>query len=209
VLEVGSRGDALLAALLAVKNTPRTGWMLRGVPAAIAETIAAHMAESAILALVIADGLRMRGIDISPEESAAIALVHDVSEGFLGDIVKRAVDEIGREAKERAELRVASQEFGEDSILYNLLKHYVEQDSAEALVAKVAEQLSTMLQALRYRQDGYPVEEILCNIYGAVKRTVQADEALRVALENVLEDLFGKAFRETDKACKTYKKDRE
>jgi len=85
--------------LLAIKNTPRTGWMLRGVPAAIAETIAEHLAESSILAIHISEKLASCGINVDVYKAAAIAAVHDIAEGVIGDIVKRAVELIGKEAK--------------------------------------------------------------------------------------------------------------
>ncbi len=186
----GEGCSGLLQALMAVKNTPRTGWLLRGVPAAIAETIAAHSAEAAVLALAIAGEL---GAD--PYRSAAIAAVHDLGEAFIGDLVKRATDEIGKKLKEDIELRVAAKEFGEDSIVFSLIREYIEQSSREARVAKLAEQLSTLLQALRYHRQGWrEVDEILCSMLSSLSN---ASEDERRALQRVA----GEALREAEQIC--------
>jgi len=186
---------ALLTALHAAKNTVRTGWMLRGVPPALAETIAAHLAESAIIALVVADSMRRQcGAAVSPERAAIVALVHDLSEGFIGDIVKRAVNLIGKDRKEQAELHVAREEFGEDSIIYNLLREYVEQGSEEARVAKYSERLSTLIQGLRYARNGYPVEEIVCSMYNALSASSDDGyDCLKITINTLFEDVIKEA----------------
>lgn len=160
--------------LAALKSTPRTGWMLRGVHAAIAESIAEHMAESTVLALVIAEKLRENGIEIDVLRAATITAVHDLSESVIGDIVKLTVDAIGKERKEQLELNVAKNTLGDDNILYALIKEYIEQTTPEAHVAKLAETLSTLLQSLRYITQGYRgVSEIACSSARAIKKMIE------------------------------------
>jgi len=184
------RYKGLLQALMAVKNTPRTGWLLRGVPAAIAETIAAHGAEASVLALVIAEEL---GAD--PYRAAAIASVHDLGEAFIGDLVKRATDAIGKKLKEDIELRVAAEEFGENSIVFSLIREYIEQATPEARVAKLAEQLSTLLQALRYHRQGWrEVDEIMCSMLNSLSKA--QDEEL-----DALYRVAGRALNEARQLC--------
>ena len=142
--------DKLLTAL---KSTPRTGWMLRGVPAAIAETIAEHLAESSILALYISEKLSSCGINVNPYRAAAIAVSHDLAEAIVGDIVKKAVELIGKDVKEKAEME-ALRELG-DVLPAKLAIEYIEASTTESLVAKTAETLSTLLQAIRYVKHGY------------------------------------------------------
>ncbi|MGC9009479.1 MAG: hypothetical protein ACP5I7_02540 [Sulfolobales archaeon] len=65
--------------LEALKNSPRTGRVQRGVPPCIAETIASHMCEAALLCPVIGHELiRLRLIDEKTVlDSLAIIIVHD------------------------------------------------------------------------------------------------------------------------------------
>jgi putative hydrolase of HD superfamily len=188
--------DGLVTGLNAVKNTPRTGWMLRGVPAAIAETIAAHMAESAIIALALADHILSQGIQVDAYHAASIAAVHDLSEAYVGDIVKRAVELIGKEAKERAEIAAAEEELGKDSILTRLIREYIQQETLEARVAKAAETLSTLLQGLRYLRAGYDVAEIVCGMLRVLERIEEP------ALQNAIQALFGGEIAEARRTCK-------
>ncbi|HID42091.1 MAG TPA: HD family hydrolase, partial [Pyrodictium sp.] len=168
------RIEKLEKMLAALKSTPRTGWMLRGVHAAIAESIAEHMAESTVLALVIAEKLRENGIEIDVLRAAAITAVHDLSESVIGDIAKLTADAIGKERKERLELNVAKNTLGDDNMLYALIKEYIEQATLEAHVAKLAEILSTLLQSLRYIMQGYRgVSEIACSSARAIKKMIE------------------------------------
>ena len=171
--------------LMGLKSTPRSGWMLRGVPAAIAESIAEHLSESAILALLLSDRIRERGVAVDAYLAAAIAVVHDAAEAFVGDVVKRMADMIGKDVKERAELLSLQEEGLGGSSLYRLVSLYVKQDSVEARVAKVAETLSTLIQAVRYYETGYRwVSEIACSSYLSLKKLSRtckaADEALKM-----------------------------
>ena len=181
--------DKMLAAL---KSTPRTGWMLRGVHAAIAESIAEHMAESTVLALVIAEKLRENGVEIDVLRAAAIAAVHDLSESVIGDIVKLTADAIGKERKEQLELNVAKNTLGDDNMLYALIKEYIEQTTPEARVAKLAEILSTLLQSLRYIMQGYRgVSEIACSSARAIKKMIENASwlaSVRTIVENYVNE---------------------
>ncbi|ALL01662.1 HD superfamily hydrolase [Pyrodictium delaneyi] len=186
--------DKMLAAL---KSTPRTGWMLRGVHAAIAESIAEHMAESTVLALVIAEKLRENGVEIDVLRAATIAAVHDLSESVIGDIVKLTADAIGKERKEQLELNVAKNTLGDDNMLYALIKEYIEQTTPEARVAKLAEILSTLLQSLRYIMQGYRgVSEIACSSARAIKKMIENASWL-ASVRTIVEDYVNEGL----KAC--------
>ncbi|KSW11959.1 hypothetical protein CF15_03980 [Pyrodictium occultum] len=180
------RLDRMLAAL---KATPRTGWMLRGVHAAIAESIAEHMSEATVLALVLADYMSQHGVKVDPFYAAAISAVHDLSESVVGDIVKLTVDAIGKERKEKLELKVASELLGNDSVVYKLMMEYVEQKSLEAHVAKLAETLSTLLQSLRYMSQGFTdVAEIACSSAKSIEKLIHEYGEMAV-LEPLIRDV--------------------
>ena len=197
-----SKTDAIEQALRAVKSTPRTGWMLRGVPAAVAETIAAHMAESTVLALLIGERLAEKGVQVDVYHAASIAAVHDIAEGFIGDLVKRATDAIGKDVKETLEIDTLRQEIGE-SIISRLAEEYVRQETIEARVAKAAETMSTLLQALRYLRQGYDVAEILCGMLNIIMKTEPPP------LAAALQELFRTQIDYSKKICKLEKANKE
>lgn len=71
----------------AMNNLARTGWMLRGVPPAVCETVSQHSYSTSIIALHVVEKLREKGIDVDPYKTIALALVHDVPEAFTDDIL--------------------------------------------------------------------------------------------------------------------------
>lgn len=171
----------------ALKSTPRTGWMLRGVPAAIAESISEHMNEAALLTLVLGEKLAQKGVKINIYHAAVIASSHDVSEAIVGDIVKIVTDLIGKELKESIEIRALEKYIG-NSIITHLVKEYIEQKTIEARLAKLAEQLATLMQGLRYYKQGYDVTEIICSMLKSIERTLKEKpfELLRNELEYII-----------------------
>ena len=171
----------------ALKSTPRTGWMLRGVPAAIAESIAEHMNEASLIALILGDELRKKGVSIDIYYAAAIATAHDVSEAIIGDLVKLVTDLIGKEIKESIELQALRSYVG-DTILANLVRDYIEQEKIEAKLAKLSEQLATLLQGLRYHRQGYDVSEIICSMNESIEKMAQSEpfSLIREELELII-----------------------
>jgi len=145
--------------LTACKELVRTGWMLRGVPHPIGETVAEHSWEAAVIAYVIASEMREGGATVDPDHAAALALFHDILEGLTGDLPRYSSEAIG---PARRSLEVMALK---DACLYGaekLYREWMEGLSVEARVARLADYLSTYLQARRYLAAGYPgVEEIL------------------------------------------------
>lgn len=74
----------LFATLLALKETPRTGWVDRGIPEALAESVAEHSFQTAMVAWLTALAHPERGLDA--ERVVKLALVHDLAEALTGDI---------------------------------------------------------------------------------------------------------------------------
>ncbi len=139
--------------LVACKNLARTGWMQRGVPPSMAETVSSHSFEASVLAYVISLKLREKGVEVSPDHAAVLALFHDVGESVLGDLPKwttKRVDKSQAEFEAYKELGV-----GED-----LFREYKERKTLEARVARLSDRLSTVLQAKRYAKLGFQVREI-------------------------------------------------
>ncbi len=176
--------------LLALKSTSRTGWMLRGVHHSVAETVSEHMEDASILSLVLAQLLREKGVEVSPEKASALASVHDIAEAYIGDIVKLASRTLGEKAKEQLELEVVAKNLGKNSVVYNLLEEYITQTSIEAKIAKLSETIATLIQGTIYVEQGFKVEEIICSMYRSAREQLEKELAL---LRDTLEILLNNA----------------
>lgn len=150
----------------ALTSLSRTGWMLRGIPHTIAETVAEHSFHASLLALELSLRLRDMGYHIDPYKAAVIALVHDIGESIIGDIPRTAGI---HDAKRNAEARAVSTLPIHDTIKA-LVSEFEELGSDEAVIARVAEMLATAAKARRYRLLGYEgVAEIEDNMVERVR----------------------------------------
>jgi putative hydrolase of HD superfamily len=129
--------------LMSLKCLARTGWMQRGVPAPLAETVAAHSFEAAVLAYLLAS---RTGI-VDPGKAAAAAVFHDAAEGLVGDIPLWSSSRM-EGFKERLE-EEAFKELGLEDMLGLLGKDELR------YVVRIADLLATALQAKRYMSSGY------------------------------------------------------
>ena len=126
----------------------RTGWAQAGVPRGMTETVGCHTFEAAALALALSLEARRRGIKVSPERSAALALVHDLPEAIQGDLppwTRRKCGSSDLEALAELELE---DEFAD------LLTEFLSGNSTEAVIARVADLLATASQGARYGRMG-------------------------------------------------------
>jgi putative hydrolase of HD superfamily len=185
--------DRLLAAL---KSTPRTGWMLRGVHAAVAESIAEHLSESTILALYLGEQLQKCGVNVDVYRAAVIAAVHDIAEAIIGDIVKYTTNAMGKKLKENIEAN-AIKESLDNSLIAKLALEYVNMSSKEAELAKIAEQLSTLLQAKRYIVQGH-ID--VCEIATSMALSIEA-HLIEKKWDTCLDDVK-KEIREVERLCR-------
>ncbi len=137
--------------IVALNSLSRTGWMLRGVPSSLAESVSQHSFASALIAAEVASSA---GLD--PFKAAFIALVHDIGESVIGDISRSA--DI-KEEKEAAERRAIE---GLDiSLIKASAIEYSEGKTPEAQAAKVGDLVSTMLQGRYYEALGFKVSDIV------------------------------------------------
>ncbi len=141
-----------------VRNLARSGWMVRGVPPSMAETVAAHTFEVALLTLIITDRLLKAGASIDKGKALTMAVIHDIPESVSGDIIKWVKDRIECADKIDEESLKA---VGLDEYV-GLIKEFNRCESLEALIVKIADNLATHLQARRYLSMGFKgVKDIL------------------------------------------------
>jgi putative hydrolase of HD superfamily len=137
-----------------LKNIPRTGWLQRGIPSSVAETVAEHSFEVASILAVVTMEARGR---LDTEKLLLIGIIHDWGEAVAGDIPMSLTKKLGRKAKSEAERKIMK-ELAETSgfgAVRTLFEEYEERKSQEAVVVKVADILSTLRQARAYLARGY------------------------------------------------------
>lgn len=161
-----------------LKHARRTGWWIAGIKDP--ETIAEHSFRTAILATILA---ALEGAD--PARAAQLALFHDTQETRIGDI-----PHVGRRYLTAAENQTvtADQLVGCPPAVAQVLQSVVDtfeaQDTLEAHVAKDADKLECLIQAVEYQQQGYArVQEWIDNCRSDLKTTSAqriADAALQL-----------------------------
>jgi putative hydrolase of HD superfamily len=147
-----------LIELQRLKGLERTGWMLRGI-AQGAESVAAHSYGVAVAAMLLADELQARGVEVDAERVLRVALLHDWAEARVGDLPRTASEYFGAEARQRAE-RAAFEDIvggigGNVAESYNALHaEYEERASLEARLVKAADVIDLLVQTLAFEHAG-------------------------------------------------------
>ncbi|MDQ3820489.1 MAG: HD domain-containing protein [Acidobacteriota bacterium] len=148
-----------LIELQRLKGLERTGWMLRGI-AAGAESVASHSYGVAVAAMLLADELIARGVDINMERVLRVALLHDWAEARVGDMPRTATNYFGADARRRAE-RAAFTDIvggleteGVAEKYSQLHEDYEERGSLEARVVKAADVIDLLVQTLAFERAG-------------------------------------------------------
>ncbi len=127
---------------------PRTGWLLRGV--VDPESIAEHTYGVCVVATVLVDDLRARGLTVDGERVLRMALLHDAAEAFTGDIPMPAKTEKLDVALEEAEALLLSKVLPAPQLA--LWKEAEEGKTLEARIVKAADKVQMLIKALTYEQ---------------------------------------------------------
>jgi putative hydrolase of HD superfamily len=173
-----------------LKGLARTGWMQRGVPKELAESVAEHSFESAVIAFELSSFLAKKGTKINAERAAVVALTHDLHEVLTGDLPKWTSQRVD---KKRIEI-LAFKEFSEE--IEKLLLEYTLQNSIEAKVAYISDKLSTFIQARYYYNLGMKeVKEIMHTTRSEIIKMIQKEERLKNLRKNYLVKLMYKEKR--------------
>jgi putative hydrolase of HD superfamily len=136
--------------------------MLRGVPPAVAETVASHVFEVGVTAYLLARRLSSMSLSIDLARALTMALLHDLEEAVIGDVVKPVKESVKgmRELSEHALRRLG---LGDEEL--ELIRDYHEGRSLEAIVVKLADLVATLNQACRYAEQGYEgVRDLILNV---------------------------------------------
>ncbi len=149
---------SVLLELQRLKRLDRTGWVLRGL-APGAESVAAHSYGVAFAAMLLADEVRGRGVEVDVERVLRVALLHDLAEARTGDMPRTMAEFYGAEARRRAERAafdgvVGALEAGRRAEYARLHDDYEERASLEARLVKAADIIDLLAQALTFERAG-------------------------------------------------------
>ncbi|HEX8128422.1 MAG TPA: HD family hydrolase [Pyrinomonadaceae bacterium] len=178
-----------LLELQRLKRLDRTGWVLRGL-APGAESVAAHSYGVAFTAMLLADEVRARGVEVDVERVLRVALLHDLAEARTGDMPRTMALYYGaaaRRAAERAAFEDMVRDLGARSAAqYGALhEDYEARESLEARLVKAADILDLLAQALAFERAG--ARELGEFWEGARER----DFGLEGAAREVVAEMFG------------------
>ncbi len=148
---------ATLIELQRLKRLERTGWTLRGLPNGT-ESVASHSFGVAVTAMLLADEVRARGLEVDCERVLRMALLHDWSETRVGDMPRTAINYFGADARKTAEtLAFADIVIGvgaAESEYKALYQDYEQRDSLEARLVKAADVIDLIVQAYALERSG-------------------------------------------------------
>jgi putative hydrolase of HD superfamily len=145
-----------LAELTRLKSTPRIGWLLRGVRDV--ESVAAHSFGVAVIAMLLADRARARGVEVNVERLLRMALLHDLTESRTGDLPSTIKRYFGKAEIKAADEAIAKEIFTElgdfrESYL-ELFLDYEHRASVESRLVKAADKLDLLVQSREYEKGG-------------------------------------------------------
>jgi len=148
---------ATLIELQRLKRLERTGWTLRGLPNGT-ESVASHSFGVCVTAMMLADEVTARGLEVNCERVLRMALIHDWAETRVGDMPKTATGYFGAEARKRAETSafadIVAGIGSTESSYQELYKDYEERVSLEARLVKAADVIDLLIQAYALERSG-------------------------------------------------------
>ena len=121
--------------------------------------MAAHSFGVAVVAMLLADECRARGVELNVERVVRLALLHDLAESRTGDMPRTMALYYGAEARRRAEgaafadlIAGLGEEQKEE--YEKLHAEYEERASVEARLVKAADVVDLLAQALAFERAG-------------------------------------------------------
>lgn len=147
---------SLVIELQRLKRLDRTGWTLRGLPNGT-ESVAAHSFGVSVTAMLLADEIKSRGVEIDVERVLRMSLLHDWAESRIGDMPRTATHYFGSAARKRAETAAFSDIVAHVSakeVLSSLHNDYEQRESIEARVVKAADVVDLLVQVYALERAG-------------------------------------------------------
>ena len=148
---------ATLIELQRLKRLERTGWALRGLPSGT-ESVASHSFGVCVTAMLLADEVQARGLEVNCERVLRMALLHDWAETRVGDLPRTATAYFGAEASKSAETLafadIVNGVRSGESEYRALYQDYEQRGSLEARLVKAADVIDLLVQAYALERSG-------------------------------------------------------
>ena len=182
----------ILIELQRLKRLERTGWTLRGLPNGT-ESVAAHSFGVSVTAMLLADEIKSRGLDVDIERVLKMALLHDWAEARVGDMPRTAINYFGADVRKRAESAAFADVVGSipaaGSQYTGLYHEYEGRHSLEARLVKAADIIDLLTQAYALERAGAKgLDEFWQVAHQADFQLPSiANEVVREVLESLLE----------------------
>jgi putative hydrolase of HD superfamily len=167
-----------------LKRVPRAGWIHCRVPSRI-ESVSDHSWRVAILSLALDDGPHDR------QRALRMALLHDLQEALVGDMMPESKSGVSAEDKHRQERDAVAKlvEMLPEGDLRNelplLFDEYEKGTSATAVFVKDLDKAEMLLQAVEYERecgDSINLQDFFDNTLSRIK-TQQVKEMLEKLME--------------------------
>jgi putative hydrolase of HD superfamily len=188
LLALDAAADPALASyfrIMRLKRLYRQGWLKRGLPQGLCESVAEHSFGTALLALLLAgkegEGGSLGRLDTG--HAALLGLIHELGESFAGDITP--VDGVSREEKsklERAAILRALEGHPDRDWFLSLWVEFEEGSSPEARFVRQLDRLEMGLQAALQEAEGFAGMD---EFYDSARQTV-VEPRLRSLLEEAI-----------------------
>jgi putative hydrolase of HD superfamily len=154
-----------------LKSTPRTGWTLAGI--SNPESVADHSFRTALIGVLLA---YEEGAD--PARTALICLFHDTTETRLGDIPSVGKKYLRESPEEVVADQTRELPSGLAEMISGLVSDYNAFSGVEAQLAKDADKLECLAQAVEYVESG----SIQASAWiGALEKEIWSESGLRLA----------------------------
>lgn len=176
--------------IVLLKNLPRTGWLLEGVPQAFAENVAEHTFEVMIISYLISRELTERRVSVDLGKIMIMSLFHDAEEALTGDIIRRVKDRISEINDLKIEML---RELGFEKEI-DLLREYMSLSTLESVIVKISDLVATANQGCRYLKTGYSgVKRIILSSIDSIEKILIekiASEEIREIINKLIKNIL-------------------
>ena len=180
-----------LIELQALKRLDRTGWTLRGLPNGT-ESVAAHSFGVGVTAMMLADEIKSRGVEVDAERVLRMALLHDWAETRVGDMPRTATHYFGAEARKLAEGQafadIVAEAGAAEAEYRKLYDDYEQRQSVEARIVKAADVIDLLVQAYALERAGANSLDEFWEV--AVHADFQLPAAAQTVVREVIDELL-------------------
>lgn len=172
-----------------ILNIPRIGWIQRGVPNAIAESVGGHVLLTSYLTLALCNELRTNGIDIDLGKCLTMALLHDAHESVMGNVGNGIRTSIPNWYDIETQ---AFMNLGLPENLTEMFREYRYGRSIEGVIVQLADKMATLMRACRYSGYGYDVTELMISYRESVnKLLLSLPSNFREVLKGFIDEVLG------------------